>query len=190
VLGSTKNNESEDMNLGVYENFPVINHGIVNGLFTAPLNIVQVSVIRALHYLDSYVTSRTVNVSGKKGIYEGIVGFEVGVAHRSVFHPLDKTLAEKISFFAIQGTLSSNLDFLFVVTYHYYRGAERHHLHFDYHQLRFSFNGNEFELRVFHSKGTRRMPLDELLHNILDAVNEELAKQSMKRLIVHSTRIL
>jgi hypothetical protein len=131
-----------------------------------------------------------INVSGKKGICEGIVGFEVGVADRLIFHPLDETLVETLSLFAFQGSLPMNLDFLFVVTYHYYRGAERNPLHFDYHQLRFSFNRNEFELRVFHSKGTRRMPLDELLHYILDAVNDELAKQSMKRLIVHSTQIL
>lgn len=190
MIGSAKNNESENVNLGVYVNFPVIIHGIVNGLFTAPLDVVQVSVIRALHDLNSFVTSRPVNVSGKKGICEGIVGFEVGVADRSIFHHLDKTLAEKLSFFAIQGRLHSNLDFLMVVTYHYYRSAERRPLHFDYHQLRFNFNRNEFELRVFHSKGTRRMPLDELLHYILDAVNEELAKQSMKRLIVQSIRVL
>jgi hypothetical protein len=190
VLWTTENSVCRKKSLGEYVNFPVIIHGIVNGLFTISLDVVQLSIIRALHNLNGFVTSRLISVSGKKGMCEGIVGFEIGVADGANFHNLDKTLADKLSIFAIQEKLSSRLDFLVTVTYHYYRRAERIPLHFDYHQLRFSFDVNVFELRLFHSKGTRRMPLDELLHCILSAVNEELEKQSMKPLIVQTIRVL
>lgn len=190
MFWTTENSEGRKINLGEYLYFPVIIHGIVNGLFTVSLDVVQLSVIRALHNLNGFVTSRLIGVSGKKGMCEGIVGFEIGVADGTIFHNLDKTLAEKLSIFAIQDRLPSKLDFLVTITYHYYRRAERIPLHFDYHQLRFIFDANVFELRLFHSKGTRRIPLDELLHCILSAVNEELEKQSMKPLIVQTIRVL
>ena len=152
--------------------------------------MVQLAVIQALCELNGSNRAYPISVSGRVGTFSGRVGFEIGVAEETYFNYLDDNTAKKLQERLTQGKLYSILDFLIVVTYDYRREGKEVRLNFDHHQLRFLFHDNGLEMRLFHSKGIRRMPLDELFGRILDAINREMRRKSAKPLIIEKMRTL
>ena len=69
-----------------------------------------------------------------------------------------------------------------VVRYYTVDKKKRSPLRFDYHMLRFSFNEKEIELQVYHERGTRRLPIDELINFLTKKINRELAKKKLNPL--------
>lgn len=176
--------------LGEFANFPTIVHGNVIATHGDHPSRVQLAVIQALRKLNGLDKAYPISVSGRVGTFEGKVGFEIGVAEGAYFNYLDDEMANRIQEHLTQGKLYPILDFLIVVTYRYSREGKDVHLNFDHHQLRFIFHNNQLEIRLFHSKGIRRMPLDELLSQILGAINREMKRQAAKPLTIEKMRVL
>ncbi len=178
------------VSLGEFMNFPTITHGSVLAICEGHSNTVQLAVIGALCGLNGIRRTYPLSVSGRVGTFEGKVGFEIGVAEGMYFNYLDDETAKRLQEPLSRGKLYPSLDFLVVVTYDYRRGGKTVHLNFDHHQLRFLFRDDVLEMRLFHSKGIRRMPLDELLGKIIDAINIEMKRKSVKPLTIEKMRTL
>lgn len=180
----------ENFSLGRFTNFPIAIHGRVKVLCDDRLLKVQQSVIHAFRKLNGYRKAYSIDVSGRAGTYKGEARFEVGVADGVYFNYLNDEIIERLNAALIQGKLYPVLDFFVVVTYHYNLRGKITRLNFDYHQIRLVFYNNDFEIRLFHSKGIRRMPLDELMNQILDILNSEMSQQSLKPLVIEEIDIL
>jgi hypothetical protein len=66
------------------------------------------------------------------------------------------------------------LDFMLIATYHYHREKRQLPVRFDHHHIRFSFLPREKvgQVLIHHIRGTRRLPLDELLQTIFDGLQD------------------
>lgn len=176
--------------IGEFANFSSIIHGSVVATCDSNPRTVQLAVIQALCGLNGSSRAYPISVSGRVGTFDGRVGFEIGVAEGIYFDYLDDETTKRLQEYLTQGKLYPVLDFLIVVTYSYRRGRKEVHLNFDHHQLRFIFYDKGLEMRLFHSKGIRRMPIDELFGRILDAINREMRRDSAEPLIIEKMRTL
>jgi len=176
--------------LGEFTNFPMVIHGVAKATCDEHSARVQLSVIRALSKLNRLEKAYPVSVSGRAGTYEGRASFEIGVGEGIYFNYLDDDMTKKLCESVTPRRMYTVLDFLVIVTYHYNRQGRNVHLNFDHHQLRFIFHDEGFEIRLFHSKGIRRMPLDELLNRILESIIIEMKRQSLKPLMIEELHVL
>lgn len=176
--------------LGEFTNFPLITHGFIRATWDDQPAKIQHSIVRALRRLNGLKEKYPISLSGRPGTHEGKVDFEIGLAEGVYFTYLDDETAKKICGLIEPRRLCPVLDFLVIVTYHYSRQGKNVRINFDYHQLRFIFNSKGFEMRLFHSKGIRRMPLEELLNRILDRVKDEMKQESLKPLRIEEVRVL
>lgn len=176
-----RNKELQEISFGEFANFPVNVHKITKVICDHPKPKIQMALIRALHKLNGTQQLYPISVSGRSGIYNGTLGFEIGVANGINFHYVNDDMAKKLCEFVGNGGLYSVLDFIIIVTYHYNRRGKRIHLNFDHHHLRFVFYEEGFEMRLFHIKGIRRMPLDEFIKRIVSVIKSQI-KQISKNL--------
>ncbi len=176
--------------LGEFTNFASIIHGRVRAGFEDHPDKVQRSIIHALRKLNGLNVKYPISISGRVGTVEGKAGFEVGVAEGVYFNYLDDEAAKKLCEATGPRKIFSSLDFLVIITYHCGREGKSVRLNFDYHQLRFLFEKKGFEMRLFHSKGIRRMPLDEFLNQVLDTVRSEMVKESLESLTIKDFEVL
>jgi hypothetical protein len=79
---------------------------------------------------------------------------------------------------------------LIIVLYHYTKNGKKIPLNFDHHLLRFTFKKGEFNAYLFHMKGIRRMPLDDLLRQIIDRIKGKMAKNRLKTFHIEYFRTL
>ncbi len=175
---------------GEFTNFPSINHGYARATFDDHPAKLQRSIIRALRKLNGLNKEYPISISGRAGTYKGRVVFEVGVAEGIYFNYLDDEVVKELFKFIRSRRLYPILDFLIIVTYHYSRVGKNVRLNFDYHQLRFLFNNHGFEMRLFNSKGIRRMPLDEFVNIVLNNIKDEVKQESIKSMNVEELEVL
>lgn len=174
--------------LGRYEDFPEIVHGVARLTHECQTRSVQQTILSVLHNLNRQVCSLSVIVSHLPEKCE--VSFEVGVAEGSDFNFLDEKELGRLEK-AINDREFSTLDFFFVFRYHIVNDlGKRVPLKFDYHILRFIFQGTSVELRICHERGTQRVPLEDLVTFITKRVNEELSQRQLKPLNLEYLRVL
>jgi hypothetical protein len=89
-----------------------------------------------------------------------------------------------------QGQLFTTLDFLCVVRYYVVEEAKRKPLRFDYHLLRFLPNEKKVEIRVYHEKGIRRLPIVDLVKFLTEVINQELARKRLNPIKMSYIRAL
>lgn len=176
--------------LGEFTNFSKINHGSARAKYDENIEKVQRSVTTALCKLNDCRMEYPISVSGREGTYKGEVGFEVGIAEGTYFNYLDNKMLLKLNKSISQGNLLPLLDFLIIVTYSYDRNNKNIHLNFDHYQLRLIFHDKDLEMHLFHSKGIRRMLLDEFIDKIFKDINKEMKLQSLKPLSVEEIKVL
>lgn len=176
--------------LGIFTNFPIIVHGRAEAVYNAPPFKVQRATIQALQDFNNHQETYYLSISNQKGTYRGTLGFEVGVAEGIFFDRLNNEMVKRL-FKPISPTRRYPLlDFLIIVTYHYLHHGKRIALNFDYHHLRLIFNNRRLEVRLFHSKGTKRLPLDELLKRIFNKIRERMWQSSLGGLTIKYMRVL
>lgn len=176
--------------LGRFSNFPTMFHGIAKVRHAETSFRVQRATIRAFHDLNSYQEDRLLSGSEPGQTHHGKLGFEVGVAEDLYFNYLDEEEVQRVSKHLSSRRRYRFLDFLLIVTYRYTRKRKQVALNFDYHYLRFTFSGGGFEVLLYHSKGTRRMPLNELLIRLFNTINNRMKRLSLGTLTVEDVRTL
>lgn len=176
--------------LGEFSNFPSITHGSAIVSHGNSVNRIQRAIIKTLYDLNGHKDAYPVSVAGHDGTYDGEVAFEVGVANGLFFDYLNAEILKELYSPLESGKEYSTLDFLVIVTYHYSRNGKTIPLIFDHHVLRFSFNEGEFEVTLFHSKGTRRMPLDDLFNVIIKRIKVETKRSNLRPINIEKMKTL
>lgn len=175
--------------LGEFTNFSIITHGLARAKYNDNTEKIQKSVITAFYKLNSCRMAYPISVSGREGTFKGEVSFEVGIAEGTYFNFLNKIMLTKLNT-SILENLYSLLDFLVIVKYSYNRDNKNVHLNFDHFQLRLIFRDESLEIRLFQSKGIRRMLLDEFINKIFEEINKEMRLESLKPLTIEEIRVV
>lgn len=174
--------------LGRYENFPEVIHGFARFVCGSPTGKVQHAILCSLHKLNHETCG--LNTVNPRLPLEIEVSFEVGVAEDVEFNYLDGEELDRVQKRTVEKELPI-LDFFCVVRYHVVKDeGKRIPLKFDYHMLRFMFQGNSMELRICHERGTQRVPLEDLATFITKRINEELSRKRLKPLNLEYLRTL
>lgn len=187
--GKTRSPQKTEDPFGRFINFPSLIHGIAKISHENTTPMLQQAVIKAFYNLNEFKDAYPLSIADHAGTYNGEIAFEVGIADGTAFNYLDQeTLQEAYNHSKTDET--TVLDFLVIVTYRYLRDGKKISLNFDHYILRFSFYNKEVETSLFHSKGTRRMPLDELMNLVIRRITKEVEQLDLKPIKVESLRTL
>lgn len=176
--------EQSENSLGIFTNFPTIVHGIGEAFHNDQMYEIQHATITALKELNNHREPYPLSVSSKNGTYIGTLGYEIGVADDLFFIYLDDETVQRLCKLLNPRRNYRLLDFLIIVTYHYTQKEKIIALNFDYFHLRLIFNNKRIEGRLFHNKGTRRIPIDEMLNRIFDQIRKSMRRSSLGILTV------
>lgn len=166
--------------LGVFNGTPHPVHRVAQLTCGDPVSKLQRVVVQALYGMNGSKEAQPLSVAGRPGNFDGEVSFQIGAGNGAYFDYLDEETLSRLRELMDRCDLLPVLDFLIVVTYHYLRGGRRAALRFDHHLLRFLFQGDRVELRLTHTKGIRRMPLDELLGLVTGFIVREAERQRLR----------
>ena len=163
--------------LGLYENFPHQVHAVASFEYQESGKDVQKAVLCVFHRLNNEVCDLGAITPFSTKKCE--VGFEFGVAEGFDFSFLDQKELDRCLKFVDENELQT-LDFFFVVRYHIVKeDGKRVPLRFDYHVLRFVFQGNGLEMRIRHERGSQRVTPDDLTDYITEKINSELSRRQL-----------
>ena len=147
----------------------------------------QQVIVHAFHRLNEEVFSLRDMATHYSSECE--VSFEFGVADGVEFNYLDEEELNRLRKGIAEKGLSA-LDFLCVVRYHVAKKGKRVPLKFDYYMLRFISHDSDLELRIFHQRGIRRVPVENLIIFITRRINEELSRNRLKKLDLKNLQAL
>jgi hypothetical protein len=168
--------------LGRYENFPENIHAVASFDYQESAKDVQKAILCTFHSLNNEVCDLGAITPFLTQKCE--VGFEFGVAEGFDFNYLDQKQVNECLQFVAENEVQT-LDFFVIVRYHSVKEeGKRVPLRFDYHVLRFVFQGSGLEMRIRHEKGSQRITLDDLTTFITNKINTELSQRSLTRLFL------
>ena len=174
--------------LGQYENFPENVHS--TDRFThenMAITVLQQTILQTFHKINEETCGLTdITLFPSQ---ECQVSFEVGVAEGITFNYVDSRELERVKKDLGERELPL-LDFLCVVRYHVVKQRKRAALKFDYYLVRFRFQGDILELKVFHERGPRRTSPKELLNFLVKRINKEPQRNQLRPLIAKETQSL
>lgn len=111
------------------------------------------------------------------------INFEFGLAEAESFNFLDDEELRKLESILKEQTLQV-LDVFCAASYHIREAdGKDKSLKFDYNMLRFVFKTKNMELFIFHERGIRRIPLDDLTLFLINEINKELAENQQETLV-------
>lgn len=167
--------------LGRYNNFPENVHGVASYGYQDSAKDVQKAILSAFYRLNNEVCDLGDVTPFLTQKCE--VGFEFGVAEGVDFNFLDQKEVDECLKFVDENEVKK-LDFFFVVRYHLVKeDGKRVPLRFDYHVLRFVFQGRGLEMRIRHEKGSQRVTPDDLIVFITEKINTELSQRQCLQLL-------
>ena len=176
--------------LGRFPNFPSIIHGTAKISHKTSNLRLQRIIVESLHDLNGYTIPQVLSVASDSGIHQGEVTFEVGVADGVNFQYFDEeTFTDLVTRLKARKPFPV-LDVLIIVLYHYPKKGKKVPLNFDHHLLRFTFTKGELNAYLVHMKGIRRMPLDHLLHQVLDRIQRKMTENRLKTFNIDYFRTL
>ena len=168
--------------LGRYENFPLNVHAIASFDYQESAKDVQRAILCAFHRLNNEVCDLGAITPFLTQKCE--VGFEFGVAEGIDFNFLDQKEVDECLKFVAENDVET-LDFFVVVRYHLVKeDGKRVPLRFDYHVLRFVFQGSGVEMRIRHERGSQRITVDDLTTFITKKINAELSQRGLTPLFL------
>jgi hypothetical protein len=176
VTAKQRSRTSSRKELGIFANFSPIIHGTARIRFPCESTDAQHILLEVLKELNGHEEPRILSIADTEGEVSGRMGFEIGVGEGNYFVYLDEDTTADLIALLKSRRRPRPLDFLLILTYHYKKDGINKPLKFDYHQLRFLFGQKLFDVILHHVKGTRRVPLDELLMMFLNRFDQRLQK--------------
>jgi len=169
---------------GIYENFPDLYHGTAFFFSkTSPQNLQRI-LICLFYRINRGEEILDVPMLAGQGIR---LMPEIGIADELVFNFIDED--EKTRFLeSLKKKAFKTLDFIWIARYYITENGKSKPLKFDYYMLRFIFRSEALELRVYHERGTRRLPIEDLMRLIGEKLNQKLREKGMQPLIIKSLR--
>lgn len=147
--------------LGKFENFPEIVHKEKEFKTKFSVKELQKKIIKSLYSLNRKEIRQNRITNTISSDY--IVIFELGIADGINFNYLDASELKRCLNF-LKNRNFKTLDFFMVNRYYKIKsGKGRTPLKFDYQFLRFTFPSKCLKIMIYHERGPRRIPLDELI---------------------------
>jgi len=165
--------------LGFYENFPQNVHKTAR--FATPISSKRLQ--QTLVQILQGINSKTFNLEAvaDPSVPQCTVIFEFGIAEANNFNYLDieeTTKALKV----INTKPLQVMDFFCAVRYYRTQDEKKTPLRFDYYMIRFIFNKNLIETRVFHERGPRYTSPEDIVNLVVDKITETFSKKILKAL--------
>jgi hypothetical protein len=168
--------------LGCYSDFPTKIHGIARYNYQVSTQQLQKTIVHVLHQLNQKnLDLKTVTKSSPNNCE---LRFEFGIAEHDAFNFLDNEELERLLQTLDQSKEPVHMLDFFCAMRYYTKTADdkRRPLRFDYALLRFSFYRRTMEVFMVHERGTRRVPLEDLVVFLTNRVNDELKQNGLKPL--------
>lgn len=163
--------------LGKYQSFPENVQKIAYFMSSIPYKRLQRAMIEAFDELNT--ASFHLENFGVPSMPECRVIFELGIAEDQTFNYLNDDERRRV-LESIEGKPFHVMDFLSVMRYHRMIGEKFTPLKFDYYMLRFIFDKDFVELRIFHEKGSMHVAPDELVSFLYGKINGMFSRRILK----------
>jgi hypothetical protein len=163
--------------LGLYENFPKTIHKTTS--FTASISNkrLQQALIQTLQKINNknFNLQEITNPS----MPQCTAILEFGIAETNNFNYLDDEEANKV-LKVIQKKPLQVMDFFCALRYYKMQNEEKTPLRFDYYMIRFIFNKDLMEIQIFHERGPRHVPPEDVANFVANKINEAFSKKILK----------
>ncbi len=165
--------------LGFYENFPEGIHKIE--AFTSALQSRKLQ--QRLIQVMSEINRKTFNFEeiANPTVPNCTILFEVGIADAKNFNYIDAEETKK-ALNALKKEPFHIMDFFCAVRYYKTKAEKKTPLKFDYYIIRFTFNKDAVEMRIFHERGPRYISPEDITTFLVKAVNQASTKKIRKPL--------
>jgi hypothetical protein len=145
---------------------------------TAPRQQLQRTLIQVLYEVNKREFS--FEEAGHPTIPGCRIFFEFGLADADSFNFVDKEEVKKTLDLLANQALQY-MDFFCVVRYYKGEGTKRRALKFDYYFLRTVYGRGVFEIQVYHKKGLRYVPPEDMTMFIFKKINEASNRKVLKK---------
>jgi hypothetical protein len=163
--------------LGTYQSFPENVQKIAYFVSSVSYKRLQKAMIEAFCKLNT--ENLRLEDFGVPSISGCRVIFELGIAEGQTFNYVDDDERKRV-LKSIEDKPFHVMDFLSVIRYHKMLGEKATPLKFDYYMLRFIFDKDFVELRVFHEKGSMHVAPDELTGFLHGKINGIFSRKILK----------
>jgi len=163
--------------LGFYENFPENVHKTARFATTISNKRLQQTLIQIFQEINS----KTFNLEdiAAPSMSKCTVIFEFGIAEANNFNYLDNEETSR-ALKVLQKKPFQVMDFFCAIRYYKTQNEKKTPLRFDYYMIRFIFNKNSIETRVFHERGPRYISPEDIANFVADEINETFSKKILK----------
>ncbi len=176
--------------LGCYFNFPTKIHGVTRYTYHTSTQQLQRNIVKALRQLNQETLDLAALTKASPANCQ--LNFEFGIADQFAFNFLDDEELER--FLRMHDDSQGEtqvLDFLCAARYSRVTDeGKRIPLRFDYTLLRFVFYERNMETFIAHERGSRRIPLEDLIVFLTDRIGTELKRNGQKPLKLEHLHVL
>ncbi|MEM3875421.1 MAG: hypothetical protein QXU45_09865 [Candidatus Bathyarchaeia archaeon] len=162
--------------LGLYENFPVNVQKVMRFATTISNKTLQRALVQCLEKLNGKNLSFE---NASPSASDRTVIFEFGIADGDTFNYLDLEETQKV-LGEIRRAPLRIMDFFCAIRYYREHDGKRSPLKFDYYMLRLIFNAGSVEVLIFHERGPRHVPPEDLINLIAERVNKLFSRKVLK----------
>ncbi len=165
--------------LGLYEGFPEKPHKTIKLQTYISNRKLQQVIVQTLNKMNG-VEFKLEEVTepptpGCKAI------LEFGIAESNIFNFLNSEETSRV-LEALRKKPFHFMDFFCALRYYKLEDGKSFPLKFDYYIIRLIFNSNLVEMQVYHERGPRHVPPEEILNLFVNRVNEYFSRKVLKTL--------
>ena len=162
---------------GRYDGFPINVHKIANLTFSTSNRELQEKLTQVFEQMNCETIYLKDVVGSTMPNY--ILNFESGIAKAKDFTFLNCREVATTLEIITKGPLQV-MDFYCALRYYNLKNGKKAHLRFDYYMIRFIFNKNSIEIRVFHERGPMYTSPTDVVDFIVKKINENSPKRILK----------
>jgi hypothetical protein len=163
--------------LGFYENFPQYVHKIARFSTSISNKKLQQTLVQILYKING----ETFNLDefAKPSMPQCTAVLEFGIAEVDGFNYLDLEETNRVLESVCKKPLQL-MDLFCAIRYYKAKGEGRSPLKFDYYMLRLIFDEGFIEMQIFHERGPRHVPPEDIINLVIKKVNESFSKKVLK----------
>jgi hypothetical protein len=166
------------LTLGVFDNFPPNIQFVQSFTSTVPSRQLQEKLIQTLYEINKKEFS--FEEVGHPTIPGCRIIFEFGLADTDCFNYIDEEEVKKAMELLANQSLE-NMDFFCAIRYYKGEGEKKRALKFDYYLIRTVYNRSIFEIQVYHKKGLKYVPPEDLSLFIFNKLNATSNRKALKK---------
>ncbi len=163
--------------LGIYENFPINVHRVIRLIATISNKTLQRTLVQCLEKINNE-NLRLQDVTSPS-TSDCTVAFEFGIADGNIFNYLESEEMQRV-LEEIRRAPLRIMDFFCALRYYKERNGKKYPLKFDYYLFRLIFNTGSVEALIFHERGPRHVPPEDLINLVIEKINQFYSRRVLK----------